>query len=243
MSTDPPSADRATDLANGRGLGRRRLVVAGAVVAVLGVVVAVWALQGRDGGTVQAAPPAATEDVAPEVLGPPVTVPTEDPAAPGEDPATTSPDEPAPDPSDPALGSGTVDVVELPAVDIAEEAEFGGDVSARIAEVARVDGEGRGVGERSGPALELTVEIINDSAEVVDLDYVVVNLYGPDGAPGPALMGDPRSAPFSGTVDPGKSATAVYVHRLPDPDAATARVTVSYGAGAPTVVFAGEVPA
>lgn len=238
MSTSPPTADRAT-----RPRPRRRLlVVAGAVVAVLGIAATVWVLQGRDGGTVSAAPPAATEDAAPEVLGPPVTVPT-DPGAPDEDPGTTSPDEPAPDPSDPALGSGGVDVVELPPVDIAEEAEFGGDVSARIAEVTRVDGEARGVGERAGPALELTVEIINDSAEVVDLDYVVVNLFGPDGAPGPALLGDPRSAPFSGTLDPGATASAVYVNRLPDPDATSARVTVSYGAGAPTVVFAGEVPA
>lgn len=235
---NPPPADRATR----RRPRRRQLVVGAVAVAALGIGATVWALQGGDGGTVSAAPPSATEEAAPEVLGPPVTVPT-DPAAPEEDPATASPDEPAPDTTDPALGSGTVDVVELPPVDITEEAEFGGDVSARIDEVARVDGEGQGVGERSGPALELTVEIINDSAEVVDLDYVVVNLYGPDGTPGPALLGDPRSAPFSGTLDPGATASAVYVHRLPDPDATTARVTVSYGAGAPTVVFAGEVPA
>jgi hypothetical protein len=133
------------------------------------------------------------------------------------------------------------DFVELPPVPITAVAEFGTEVSARVVSTKRVDGQAAGPGERSGPALELTIELTNDTRSAVSLDYVVVNLYAPDGAPGSTLAGDPRSAPFSGSLAPGQSRSGVYVIRLPDPEAKTARVSVSYGAEAPTVVFEGEV--
>lgn len=136
-----------------------------------------------------------------------------------------------------------LDVVELPAVGLDQGADLGNQVTARLTGAVRVAGVGKGVGELSGPAVLVTVEFANASSGGVDLDYVVVNLYGPDGAPGSALLGDGRSKPFSGLLAPGESRSGVYVLRLPDPVAAPVTVTVSYGAETPTAVFTGDVAA
>ena len=140
-----------------------------------------------------------------------------------------------------APGSSATEI-QLPPVALDATADFGNAVTASLTQVDRVDGQGQGLGERDGPALAVSVEMTNDSAETVDLDYVVVNLYAPDGAPGSTLSGDPRSQPFSGLLAPGESRTAVYVIRIPATAAGSATVTVSYGAAVPTVVFTGEVP-
>ena len=131
--------------------------------------------------------------------------------------------------------------VVLPAVGLAEPASFGNKVSARLTTSVRVEGKGQGVGERSGPSLLVTVEITNSSAAQIDLDYIVVNLYGSHGAPGQLLLGDGRSAPMSGKLASKTSRTGTYVLRLPDPTPDTVTVTVNYGAQAPTAVFTGKV--
>ena len=87
----------------------------------------------------------------------------------------------------------------------------------------------------------LTVEFTNSSPAAVDLDYLVVNLYGPDDAPGQLLLGDSRSAPMSGMLEPGQSRTGTYVLRLPDAAGAAVTVEVSYGAETPTAIFTGDV--
>ena len=76
-----------------------------------------------------------------------------------------------------------------------------------------------------------------------DLSVVVVNLADAAGNPGQMLLGDPRSAPFTGGLEPGASRTATYVLRLPADDTTDVTVTLSYGAEAPTAVFSGPVPA
>lgn len=161
----------------------------------------------------------------------------------------------APSPTDPGglvaqtppggdLAAGdTAAEVQLPPVGLDDVAEFGNEVSARIVSAQRVEGVGQGPGERSGPALRVAFEITNGSSEAISLDYVVVNLYGADGAPGSLLASDPSSEPVSGALEPGASASGTVVLRLPDPTASTATVTISYGAEAPTVVFSGEVAA
>lgn len=133
--------------------------------------------------------------------------------------------------------------VQAPPVGIDEVAQFGNDVEGRIVSAQRVEGVGQGVGERSGPALKIDFELTNGSAEPISLDYIVVNLYGADGAPGSLLASDPSSKPMSGSLEPGNSAQGTVVIRLPDPTASSATITISYGAEAPTVVFSGEVAA
>lgn len=228
MSVSDPSRDTKV----------RWLRILVAVVAVLVVGGVVWAVLASRGE------PAAT--ASPEAIGP--TVAGEDATSGTSGLGTAAPDEGlvvegvAPT-SDPALGGDVPDFVELDPVELDETAEFGTSVSARVVSTERVDGQGQGVGERSGPALAIGVELTNASGSPVSLDYVVVNLYDAAGAPGPTLSGDPRSKPFSGTLANGATAGGVYVIRLPDPDATSVRVTVSYGAEAPTVVFEGDVAA
>jgi len=132
--------------------------------------------------------------------------------------------------------------VVLPPVGLAERADFGNKVSARLTRSVRIEGKGQGIGERSGPSLLVTVEITNSSAATIDLDYIVVNLYGgPDDAPGQLLLGDPHSAPMSGKLAPKASRSGTYVLRLPDPTPDEVTVTVNYGAETPTAVFTGKV--
>lgn len=152
--------------------------------------------------------------------------------------------DPSADPADPALAPTPVDVVELPPVGLDEVAEFGTGVRARVVSAERVDGQARGPGERSGPALAITVELVNETSAAVSLDHVVVNLADAEsGRPGSWITGDPRTAHFSGDLLAAESRVGVYVIRLPDPDVDEVRVDVSYGAQAPTVVFSGEVSA
>ncbi len=229
---------------------RRTGIVGGA--AALAAVALTLALTGAFGSDDDADPAAAPT---PSTSASPT--PTESPA-PGPSP-TATPTAPAPEPpapSDPAApadegsGQAPVDVVVppaevpvLPPVPLSEEADFGTQVAARLTAVARVDGEGQGLGEDSGPALAVTVEMTNGTAAAVDLSVVVVNLTDAAGNPGQMLLGDPRSAPFTGPLAAGASATATYVLRLPADDTTDVSVTLSYGAEAPTAVFSGPVPA
>ncbi len=239
----------------GPGARRTRLLLVGALVVLLGGL-GVWAaLRGSDPGPPSPGTVAATPSGDPAASASP---PAESPAPPGaaaEDAAGDgSPQDVAPggaaaepppvagpDPS----GLETVaprEVPVLPSVPLSEPADFGNRVTARLASVARVDGEGQGPGERSGPAVLVRVELRNDTPDPLTVDYVVVDLTDGAGTPGSALFGDPRSAPFSGSLEPGASRVGDYVLRLPDGATDPVTVTVSYGAEAPTAVFTGPVP-
>ena len=102
---------------------------------------------------------------------------------------------------------------------------------------------GKGSGQISGPSVLVTLELTNGSSAPVDLDYIVVNLFGSDGAPGQTLWGDDRTKPLSGTLAPGQTRSGDFVLRLPASHGPTVTITVSYGADTPTAVFSGDVAA
>lgn len=229
----------------------RRTVVAcaGALVAVvLAVAVALGAREAPPEAAVPTPPPAASPTPGPSASPSPAATPSATPTPSPEPSAAALPtgDPPAPAediPLPPGLEVVEPGVVpELPPVSLDEPADFGTEVTARLVEVRRVEGQGRGLGEESGPALAVTVEMRNGTDAPVDLDYVVVNLADQRGDPGQTLFGDPRSEPFGGPLPPGETRTGTYVLRLPSPDSLEVSVTVSYGAQAPTAVFAGPVP-
>ena len=92
-------------------------------------------------------------------------------------------------------------------------------------------------GEVAGPALAVTVKISNNSSEAVDVDSAYVTLLdsqGQEGQPTP----EPPAAPFKGSLQPGASASGVYVFNI----AKTQRnpITVSVTAGAATAQFVGN---
>jgi hypothetical protein len=235
---------------------RTGLVAGGAAVLALAVAVAVGLGAGDrddpDAGTPAGATPSATTGPrtpsapapsagsdatpGPDDTGTPTAEPTTGPAPGADAPGPAPDDAPAP-----------TAVPELPPVPLTDgssgTAEFGTEVAARLAGVARVDGQGQGLGEDSGPALAVTVQMDNGTAEPLDLSFVAVTLLDDAGNPGQVLLGDPRSAPFTGPLAPGGTAEATYVLRLPDPGTTGVTVTVSYGAEAPTAVFTGPVPA
>ncbi|MGY1727479.1 hypothetical protein ACI79J_10960 [Geodermatophilus sp. SYSU D01062] len=207
---------------------RRRLLAALAVVlcAVLAVLAVVAGRDGDPGGdTAAAGPPEATATAYPtEVVLPTGTVP---------------PPPPTPEPTGP-----TEDATALPPsldpVGFDDEAAVGNGVTATVEGLEAVEGSAEGPGQVAGPAVRVTVRIVNGTDAPVSLDAVAVDMtHGPDATPASPLD-DVSAAPFSGTVEPGGSAAGVYVFTVPEDDRDAVTVAVGYQAGAPYLVFAGS---
>jgi hypothetical protein len=120
-------------------------------------------------------------------------------------------------------------------------ASFGDHVDARLAKLAAIDAKAALPGERSGPAVAVTAEITNGSNAPIDLGGVTVDMTSANGAPFTQVTPFPATA-FSGTLDPGKTATGRYVFTINDDARSDVRVSIKYSAPAPTAVFAGSVP-
>ncbi len=204
---------------------RRRLLLAGAA-AVLCVVLAVLAvLAGRagDDGTAADAAGTPTASVPTEVVRPTGTVP---------------PPPPTPEPTGP-----TEDAAALPPslapVALTEEAAVGNGVTATVEDLEAVQGSAQGPGQVAGPAVRVTVRIVNGTDAPVSLDAVAVDVTtGPDASPASPLE-DVSAVPFTGTVGPGGSAVGAYVFTVPADQRDAVTVAVGYQAGAPYLVFTG----
>lgn len=240
------------------GPRRRTLRAAG-----LGVVVAFLAfgiaactsdterLSDRTGETPAAAAADGTES--------PEAVPPADMADPADPTISTAPETnmtsipDLPDPSltavstsGPVTSAGDIDqqvpevpVTLAPPVALTDTADFGGQVTARISEVKAVQATATLPGEISGPAIAVTVDITNGSADRIGADSVTVTLA--DAAGNPAVPIDDNAAPLTGVVEPGASASGTYVFTVPADQRNPVTVTVNYSAGAPTLVFTGPV--
>jgi len=95
-------------------------------------------------------------------------------------------------------------------------------------------------GEVAGPAIEATVRIENGTSSSIDLGSTVVMLAEASGAPGQPTTSSP-SKPFTQTLAPGNSVTAIYVFRVPKTGYNPVQITVSYAGGAPVALFTGTV--
>lgn len=133
-----------------------------------------------------------------------------------------------------------VPVTTAPAVGLTDTAEFGGQVSARIAGVTAVQATATLPGEVSGPAVAVNLEITNGSAQAIGLDSVTVTLTDAAGNPAGSMAADP-SAPLSGVLDAGATKAGTYVFTVPADQRNPVTVTVTYSSGAPTLVFTGQV--
>jgi hypothetical protein len=197
-------------------------VALGAVVVALVVTVLALALQGKGSGSGGAA--AATTSAAPPTVPPSSTV-----AAPPISPAPTGP---------------TADATALPAsqepVPLEETARVG-EVDVSLVAVEEIQGRATGPGDVAGPALRITVQLENGTADPLDLLGVSVTMtYGTDAVPASPL-GDPSVALFSGVLEPGESAEGIYVFRVPADVRDAVSVSVGYQPGAPFAVFSGAV--
>ena len=134
---------------------------------------------------------------------------------------------------DPRFGEPVADSVARDRV-----AQFGDGVSAAVTGVAPFTATGAGIGEVAGLAVRVTVTVTNGSSAAVSLDATTVNAYfGSDETPASPLASDGSSAPFSGSLAPGATATGVYAFGIADGADDTVVVTVGRGAGSPLVVF------
>jgi hypothetical protein len=127
------------------------------------------------------------------------------------------------------------------AVPLDAASDLGGQISAKLTEVKAIDAQAKVPGEISGPAVAITVEISNDSANAIGLDSVSVDVQGGGGVPTSPITTDPAS-PLSGVLAPGEKKTGVYVFTMPADVRNGASVTVLYSTDAPVALFTGNVP-
>jgi hypothetical protein len=210
--------DPAPGTPRGRGFW---IAVGSAVLALVLIVVAVL-LGGRGTGTVPIADPSPTAGAGT------TSSPTARPSA-SPFPTTTAP---APEATvDPHFGEPVVDEVGTDG-----QADFGGEVSARILSITPYSATASQAGEVSGPAVRVELELLNESGDALPLDPVTVNAYyGADRTPASPVTSDPASAPFTGTLQSGATARGVYVFSVVENEPVT--VTVSKDATSGLVVF------
>lgn len=155
--------------------------------------------------------------------------------------------DPKPTATVPAPNGGSVEETVAPVepgavqeVELGEPADLEGGVSISVSGIEALDVEAHTPGEIAGPAVALTISVENASADAVDLSTAMISVTGSGGSFGQATTSEPFS-PFLGTVEPGTSASGVYVFRLPAEERGALEVRVEYVAGAPIVLFAGSV--
>lgn len=234
------NVNSSTSTSRGRG---RLLVLAVAVLAVL--TVAVWVLVAT-GGSDQSAADTADRASSPATVA--SQSPRAEPSPPRpSDPPTAMPDgSPIPTPrlgAPDTIGEGKTEAAApvsiKPAVGLDETGDFGTGLTVQLTDIEAVQGVARAPGEIAGPALEVTVEAVNESTEAVSLDGVIVFLsYGEDRIPATDFGGG--SAPLGGNLAAGTAATGTYVLAVPEEQRDDVRVEISYTGEAPTVAFIGS---
>ncbi|MDO4029610.1 hypothetical protein [Clavibacter michiganensis] len=137
---------------------------------------------------------------------------------------------PLPDGDTRALGQEVATTVGLD-----ETATFPGSIQARIASVTPTSTDGGRVGELSGDAVDVRLELVNVTDAAVAVDSVAVNVYyGADRTPATPADSD---TVIRGSLAPGASATGDYVFSVPAASADAISVVVARDAGSPVVVF------
>ena len=124
------------------------------------------------------------------------------------------------------------------AVDLDEPATTGTGLTGRVVSIRRTEAKAQLPGETSGPALVVTVELLNSSRRTADLTAVVVNVLDSDKAPATQLAAAPTK-PLPGQVAGRERARGVYVFRVPEDKRRPVTVTVSID-DAPVLVFTGN---
>jgi hypothetical protein len=115
-------------------------------------------------------------------------------------------------------------------------------VTASIDTIEAVQGEARGPGEVSGPAIRFRVSIKNSTSEAIDLASTVVTVdYGADRTPALQLY-EPGASTLPSSAEAGATASAVYIFTVPVDQRGLVHVTVDYAVGIPPLEFIGPVP-
>jgi hypothetical protein len=147
----------------------------------------------------------------------------------------------------PAPGRGNIDQIvpsaataTLPASPLTGSVVVDSGVSVRLDGVTAITAKAQLPGEISGPAIEITVRVLNTSTQSISLNDVVVNATDSTGVPGVQMSASP-AAPFPASVAAGQQATGIYVFTLGTAHRDPVSITVSYRPGAPVALFTGNV--
>lgn len=169
------------------------------------------------------------------------------PAATHEDSTSgPAPQQPAlPAPVAPPAGEGNLQPVPTPTrptldpVELDEPAEAGDELTVRLVDVEQVQVTGRGPGERSGTALAVEVEVVNDGTTPLDVAGLAVSLAYADTEASPVSA--PPADEVVGPVPPRSRVTGTYVFLVPADQRSEVLVRVGLGASQPVVIFEGRV--
>jgi len=197
------------------------------------------------------APADQPEAVPPSNVAPPATDdrPAGQPASTIADQQSQAAPQPPPAAATPTTAPGQGNVaIEIPeivvttqaAVPMTSSATLAGAVTAAVASVRSTTAEPIGPGEIGGPAIAVTVEIVNGSANPVDLDAVYVTLNDSTDSPGIPTTGNP-ARPLSGPLAAGARAQGVYVFTVAESLRDPVTVLVGYSTAAEVVSFVGNV--
>ncbi|EXJ53240.1 MULTISPECIES: DUF4352 domain-containing protein [unclassified Microbacterium] len=218
-------ADRADD-ATARAR-RNRVLIGGAVaVVVAAIAIVIGVMAARTGASDAASPtPAATSGAATS----PGASPTASVPAPSGSGTPASTDAPAP-------GRET-----LPPVSLDDTAEVPAGPGVRVTSIEAVEGEAVVPGEIAGPALRVTVEVDNTTADAIDLRTATVTLsYGDPLQPGNPIS-KPAGAAFPDSVEPGQTASGTFVFEVPKDQRDRVQIAVDLSIDDPIVAFEGSV--
>lgn len=210
-------------------LRRRRLVIAGsaAVVVVIVVIVALVLLKSpssTSAGKTTSPSPNGAQTTSASPSASPSPTPSASQGEPGATPVPTV------DPNFGAPVAATVPVTGTGA--------FSGSVTTKLASLQFVTAEGTQAGEKSGPAAQIDVQIINGGSNAISLDAVSVNAYyGSAKTPAAPVSSNSGANRFSGTLDAGKSATVRFTFNVPKDQQSSLIVTVAKDASSPIIVF------
>lgn len=212
-------------------LGRRWLPISATVLVVVALLIAYLLLRSPD--TSGASPAATPAPSASATAGPPGS------PAPSVPVRTT----PVPPPT-----PGTVEQTVKPVKDgptesvrLEQTADLDNEISIALVKVEPTAIKAVGPGDTSGPAIAVTVRIVNGSEQQVEIDNAVVTMsYGKKGTVGTPSPADPAE-PFAGSVEAGDSAEGTYVFRVAEKTQDEVTVQVTYTAGAPVAKFDGAV--
>jgi hypothetical protein len=115
-------------------------------------------------------------------------------------------------------------------------------LTVRITKLASVAGVGQGVGDVSGPSVQVTMTVTNSKKSTANLANVVVNAYsGKAHAPASSLP-KPGGAPFPTSLAAGKTGTGVFVFSIPVSERNLVTITFDYSVKTSVIVFQGSAP-
>ncbi|SOE01053.1 hypothetical protein [Blastococcus haudaquaticus] len=235
MTTTSDHSSRPAEPVDGPAVvpSRRRRLVLAVVAAVVAValVVLVVVLSGRDDaagdGAASSTPSATTSSGASSPSASAPTTPGAEPSAPAGSAQAVPVDGNEPPPQRPPV-----------ALDAGDDVDG---VTGSLALVEEIDGSAQGPGNINGPALRITVRLVNGTDADLALSGVAVSVFhGADRTPASPLE-DRSQSPFAGDLPPGDAAEGVYVLRVPADDRDDIRVEVGVRPGAAVMVFTGAV--